>query len=130
GTPGGTSLLKGDLNGRQDFGDFLSPTMADAGGELLFTVLSSDGVLELWVTDGTQGGTHAVGDAARGFLSFVPPRFLAVDHGQVLFAAQDSLTTWEPWVTDGTNAGTHRVSEVNPGAGSPIRFYNLGPAGQ
>jgi ELWxxDGT repeat protein len=71
-----------------------------------------------------------VGDAARGFVPFFPPRFLAVDHGQVLFAAQDSLTTWEPWVTDGTNAGTHRLSEVNPGAGNPIRFNNLGPFGQ
>ncbi len=70
-----------------------------------------------------------MGAAARGFIPFVPPRFLAADHGQVLFAAQDSLATWEPWVTDGTNAGTHRLSEVNPGAGSPIRF-NVGPGGQ
>ncbi|HET9211006.1 MAG TPA: ELWxxDGT repeat protein [Thermoanaerobaculia bacterium] len=130
GTPGGTSLVKGDLSGVQSFADFLAPTMVDAGGKLLFTVLAADDVLELWITDGTPGGTHAVGDAARGFIPFFPPRFLAVDHGQVLFAAQDSLTTWEPWVTDGTNAGTHRLSEVNPGAGSPIRFNNLGPAGQ
>ncbi len=130
GTPGGTSLVKGDLSGVQSFADFLSPTMVDAGGKLLFTVLAADDVLELWVTDGTPGGTHAVGNAARGFIPFFPPRFLAVDHGQVLFAAQDSLTTWEPWVTDGTNAGTHRLSEVNPGAGSPIRFNNVGPTGQ
>ncbi|MFL6258151.1 MAG: ELWxxDGT repeat protein [Thermoanaerobaculia bacterium] len=130
GTPAGTSPVKGDLNQLQGIEDFLTPSMADAGGKLLFTVLASDDVLELWVTDGTAGGTHAVGGAARGFTPFFPPRFLAVDHGQVLFAAQDSLTTWEPWVTDGTNAGTHRLSEVNPGAGSPIRFNNLGPAGQ
>ncbi|HYX24859.1 MAG TPA: ELWxxDGT repeat protein [Thermoanaerobaculia bacterium] len=127
GTPGGTSLVKGDINGRQDFESFLLPTMADAGGKLLFTVLGSDSVQELWITDGTTGGTHAVGDAARGFLSYFPLQFLAVDHGQVLFAVQDSFTTWEPWVTDGTNAGTHRLSEVNPGAGNPIRFNNQGP---
>src|SRR3954447_9528325 len=130
GTPGGTSLVKADLNGLQGFGDFVFPALADAGGKLLFTVLNASSVVELWVTDGTQGGTHAVGDAAQGFRAFPPLRFLAVDHGQVLFAAQDSLTSWEPWVTDGTNAGTHRLSEVNPGAGSPIRFNNLGPAGQ
>jgi ELWxxDGT repeat protein len=130
GTPGGTSLVKGDINGLQSFEDFLLPAMRDAGGKLLFTVLAADNVLELWVTDGTPGGTHAVGDAARGFLPFFPLRFLALDHGQVLFAAQDSFTTWEPWVTDGTNAGTQRLSEVNPGAGNPIRFNNLGLAGQ
>ena len=130
GTPGGTSLVKADINGRQSFEPFLISAMRDIGGKLLFTVLGADDVQELWITDGTPGGTHAVGEAARGFLAYFPLRFLAVDHGQVLFAAQDSFTTWEPWVTDGTNAGTHRLSEVNPGAGSPIRFYNLGPAGQ
>jgi ELWxxDGT repeat protein len=127
GTPGGTSLVKGDINQRQSFEAFLLPVMKDAGGKLLFTVLAADSVQELWITDGTTGGTHAVGDAARGFLSYFPLQFLAVDHGQVLFAVQDSFTTWEPWVTDGTNAGTHRLSEVNPGAGNPIRFNNQGP---
>ena len=129
GTPEGTSLVKGDLNELQGFEEFSFPGMTDAGGKLLFTVQASDSVLELWVTDGTPGGTHAVGDAARGFIPFFFRRFLAVDHGQVLFAAQDSFTTWEPWVTDGTNAGTHRLSEVNPGAGSPIRFNTVEPAG-
>jgi ELWxxDGT repeat protein len=129
GTPGGTSLLKGDLNGLQDSGGFLTPSLVDAGGKLLFTVLSSDGALQLWVTDGTPGGTKAVGDFALGFLSFVPVHFLAVDHGQVLFAVQDDLTSWQPWVSDGTNAGTHLLSDVNPGAGGSFRFYNLGPSG-
>jgi ELWxxDGT repeat protein len=123
GTPEGTSLVKGDLNGRQDLGEFMAPTMADAGGNLLFTVLSSDGVLELWVTDGTQAGTHAVGNAARGFSSV--PRFLAAGNGQVLFAADHGLAL-EPWVTDGTNAGTHPVADLNPGAAGSLAYFNPG----
>jgi ELWxxDGT repeat protein len=129
GTPEGTTLLKGDLNGPPGFREIVTPSLADAGGKLLFTVLNASRA-DLWVTDGTPGGTHAVGSSAAGFAPFPPLQFLAVDHGQVLFAAQDSFTSWEPWVTDGTNAGTHRLSDVNPGAGNPIRFYNTGPGAQ
>jgi ELWxxDGT repeat protein len=127
GTPGGTSVVKGDLNGRADLGDFLNVRMTDAGGKLLFIVESSDGVLELWVTDGTQAGTLPVGDAARGFYSVL--RFLAAGNGRVLFAAENG-SGLEPWVTDGTNAGTHPVTDLNPGAGSSILFYNAGPSGK
>jgi ELWxxDGT repeat protein len=127
GTPEGTSVVKGDLNGRYGFGDFLNVRMTDAGGKLLFIVESSDGVLELWVTDGTPAGTHAVGDAARGF--YTPPRFLATGNGQVLFAAENG-SGLEPWVTDGTNAGTHPVADLNPGTGASILYYNPGPSGK
>src|SRR4051812_3158537 len=124
GTPGGTSLVKGDLNERQSLGGFLVPALADAGGELLFIVMSPAGILELWVTDGTPGGTHAVGSAAQGF--YATPRFLAAGNGQVLFTAQDAAG-WEPWVSDGTNAGTHAVADLNPGPGDSLAVYNTAP---
>jgi ELWxxDGT repeat protein len=123
GTPAGTSLVKGDLNERLSRGGFLTPAIADAGGKLLFIVMSPAGILELWVTDGTPAGTHAVGSSAQGF--FAPPRFLAANNGQVLFAAQDA-SGWEPWVSDGTNAGTHRVTDLNP-AGDSLATFNTAP---
>jgi ELWxxDGT repeat protein len=124
GTPEGTSLVKGGLDGLQGLGGFLGPAMVDAGGKLLFTVMSSGGFVEIWVTDGTLAGTHGIGSAAQGFYSV--PRFLAAGGGRVLFAADQGLRL-EPWVTDGTNAGTHAVADVNPGVGASLSLYDTGP---
>ena len=127
GTPEGTSLVKGGLDGRQGLGGFIGPSMVDAGGQLLFTVMNSGGLVDLWVTDGTQAGTHGVGSNAQGFYSI--PRFLATGNGKVLFAADKSPEglRLEPWVTDGTNAGTHAVADLNPGAGNSLAYFNNGP---
>ena len=124
GTPGGTLLVKDDLNAWD--GSPLNVRMTDLGGQLLFVAEGSDGVLALWVTDGTQAGTHAVGNNARGF--YAAPRFLATGGGRALFAAEDA-SGWEPWVTDGTDAGTHRVADLNPGAGDSVLYYNASPSG-
>ena len=82
---------------------------------------------ELWVSDGTQGGTTLVKDIWPGPGSGYPYGFMVVG-SQMFFHANDSIDGDELWVTDGTALGTHMVTDILPGPGSsfPSQFtaYN------
>lgn len=84
-----------------------------AGPRIIFT--GNDGVHgdELWITDGTAGGTTLLKDLVPGGGSGNPQR--AMRHGQwIYFAAetlyQNRLTVWR---TDGTSEGTTLVGQVD-----------------
>ncbi|MBW8875054.1 MAG: S-layer homology domain-containing protein [Acidobacteria bacterium] len=76
---------------------------------------------ELFVTDGTQGGTGLLKDVQPGAGSSHPTSLLRLG-GSVLFVADDGATGLELWRTDGTTAGTVQVKDVNPGPGAGIQF--------
>ncbi|HEX3554300.1 MAG TPA: ELWxxDGT repeat protein [Thermoanaerobaculia bacterium] len=81
---------------------------------------------ELFVTDGTQGGTGLLKDVQPGAGSSNPTSLVRLG-SSILFVADDGTTGFELWRTDGTPAGTVRVKDVNPGAGSSIQpFPNFG----
>jgi ELWxxDGT repeat protein len=65
---------------------------------------------ELWVSDGTSGGTRLV----KKFVELLRPH-VALD-GAVYFAADDAGGNVELWKSDGSAAGTVRVRDVLPGA--------------
>ncbi|MEA2600557.1 MAG: hypothetical protein QOF89_1549 [Acidobacteriota bacterium] len=75
---------------------------------------------ELFVTDGTQGGTGLLKDVQPGAGSSNPTALTRLG-GLALFVADDGTSGLELWKTDGTAAGTVRIKDINPGAGSSIR---------
>jgi ELWxxDGT repeat protein len=75
--------------------------------------------IELWVSDGTQGGTSLLKDIWPGPGSSNPFNFTAFNN-KLYFSANDSVHGSELWVTDGTSAGTVMVADIWPGTGSGI----------
>ena len=72
---------------------------------------------ELWVTDGTYGGTYALKDSGVNYV--LAPLYLTyLGNGKMVFSAYDSTNGQELWVTDGTSAGTHLLTNINPGSTS------------
>ncbi len=97
-------------------------------GRIFFT--ADDGIhgQELWVTDGTEAGTHLVKDINPDIYAWGPAPTLAgvegtdgqsdqftVLDGKVLFLASDGIHGYELWVSDGTDEGTFALPDTNPG---------------
>ena len=91
-----------------------------------FKAFSSETGTDLWVTDGTAGGTRIVRDmlqlTAESSSSIRNP--LGVIDGNFLFAGADTGTgaetgqafnNVEVWITDGTEGGTREVVDLRPG---------------
>lgn len=72
---------------------------------------------ELWVTDGTDGGTQLVKDIYSGATSS-QPRDLFVFNNAVYFFAKTASDGVELWKSDGTSGGTVEVKDINPGSGN------------
>ncbi len=72
--------------------------------------------LEPHITNGTPGGTVALGDLNPGPIGS-NPRWFVPFNGRVFFVATDANGT-ELWSTDGTAAGTQRYADINPGPSS------------
>lgn len=90
-----------------------------AGSQLFFKRTASDSGSELWVSDGTDAGTHLVTDilpGPGGGLSAVYPTGAILPFGdRVLFLANDGVHGMELWISDGTAGGTRMVRDITPG---------------
>jgi ELWxxDGT repeat protein len=97
--------------------------VADAvlvGGRLFFTATDPLQGEQLWVSDGTPGGTRVVSNITQGnhFGQPVPFDLTAFD-GRLFFVASDPTHGTELWSSNGTPASTELVQDINPGpAGS------------
>ena len=91
---------------------------------VLFTAATPATGVEVWVTDGTTGGTSLVKDVTpgAGYGSFTSstPVFGANLGNLELFIAREPTDGAEIWVTDGTTAGTTLLKNINPGAASGV----------
>ena len=83
-------------------------------GKVLFTG-NVDGLIQLWVTDGTKAGTLEIGSMNNWGLN--PSNFVAFGNGKMLFEGYDKtdgLNSEQLWVTDGTAAGTLQLTTPTP----------------
>jgi len=80
---------------------------------------------ELWVSDGTEGGTVLVKDIAPGAGNAFPGELINFD-GSLLFAATDILGSGrELWRSDGTESGTILLRDINPAGNSDPHSLTL-----
>lgn len=98
-----------------------------AGGRLFFSAEDGERGRELWVSDGTQGGTVLVEDLVPGPEGSHPEE-IAVARDRIFFSAKDPERGRELWVSDGTEAGTFLLEDIYPGpeSSSPGSFAVLG----
>ncbi len=115
-TAGGTFLLK-DINQTPNIVQSSSPSNFFVVDDMLFFT-ANDGVngTELWVTDGSAGGTVLVKDQAIGATFNVNSREKIAFDGKMIFQARDGFTGNELWVSDGTAAGSFQLRDFRTGA--------------
>jgi ELWxxDGT repeat protein len=109
GTANGTMRVKGPL--------WVNRLTATAFG--LFFV-GGGASIQPWMSDGTEEGTHIIGDGIPGAVNFQYDSYATAFGDRVLFAALDHVHGTELWISDGTAAGTHMVREINPGIGDAV----------
>ena len=135
GTTDGTSLLKDIKPGTNNYGDADSSfprNLTEFDDRLYFT--ADDGVngRELWVSDGTTGGTSLLKDVnsetsddGSNYSSFTYN--LTVSNDRLYFTANDGVNGEELWVSDGTTGGTTLVKDINPGSNADGIGYSSFP---
>lgn len=87
---------------------------------------ANDGIsgIELWYSDGTNGGTNILKDINPGS-SPANIGFLFKIGNKVYFSAYEPINGTEIWETDGTTSGTNLVKDLNPGSGG-TSIQNVG----
>ncbi|MBZ4413945.1 hypothetical protein K8640_37550 [Myxococcus sp. XM-1-1-1] len=92
---------------------------------------------ELWVSDGTSGGTRMVEDLTPGTASSYPTHMTATGSGSVVFFLEryesgSTRVRYELWASDGSAGGTSRVrdfgadaevSYLSGAANNTLRFF-------
>ena len=100
-----SDIATGDSSSR--FGQYIV-----YGHKLLFELYPG----QLWITDGTAGGTQLV----KTFPDYSEPKSFVICNNKVYFIGVDSLYGQELWVTDGTTPGTQMVKDIRPGPFSAL----------
>lgn len=101
-------------------GKGIAPTNFIVAGGKLFFQMAIDNGLELWVSDGTSGGTNEVinldpGSSAGTQYNGTRPSPMAAYNNKVYFAGATSLGDYELYTSDGTAAGTVLTKDLAPG---------------
>ena len=114
GTAAGTRMVLDFFPGPTGLWDQGGFQMAALGNRVFFTARDLAHGEELWVTDGTAGGTALFRDLRPGMNSSSPSAFVVVD-GKLFFTAQvDDSFTARLGVTDGSTSGTRIISVGEP----------------
>jgi len=130
GTPGGTGLFLDAVPSTLIYSDSAPTEFVTAGGKVFFAANHQDPNIgglfrrrQLWVTDGTTGGTQMLTNLQGGIHSSGPlepdPRDLTVVGNLVYFTAYTQANGRELWVSDGTSAGTQMVVDLSPTMAPP-----------
>jgi len=112
GTPGGTSSF--NVAGLTGFSGFLKTALVAVNDVVYFGGSDATHGVELWKTDGTQGGTAIVKDLFLNSSSSTPQGFTRVDD-RVFFTATTPDAGKELWTSDGSDIGTNRVKDIRSG---------------
>lgn len=117
GTRSGTKLLK-DINPGASRSDVNQIEVLSKGIAIFsakdFDAPNSHGD-ELWITNGTKGGTKLVKDIEPGANGSSIAYLTALGNGKAIFKANTDVYGGELWVTDGTTKGTKLLKDINPG---------------
>jgi len=97
GTAAGTAVLDAPVR-------WVSPVRGEVGGRLWFGATADGGAEQLWMSDGTPGGTRRLADVEPSGAHLAAP-FLPLGGG-VAFLGRTPDGNVLPWFSDGTRAGT------------------------
>lgn len=117
GTSEGTEMVK-DGNSGSGNTSFWMNAFAGSDSHLFFAADTSGGATgaELWISDGTEGGTVMVKDIYPGINGSSPDVFFVTEDGELYFRANDGVNGAELWKSDGTESGTVLVKDVYSGS--------------
>jgi ELWxxDGT repeat protein len=130
GTVSGTSIVKSLPSQSSTYYYYNIPgNLTLAGGQLYFTSNDGNGGQDLWVSDGTAGGTTIVKDiyqssTSNGTTYYSSPYIgsLTPVAGKLFFTAIDQSSGEDLWVSNGTSLGTSVVQNFTSSTGNS---YNL-----
>jgi ELWxxDGT repeat protein len=111
GTTAGTVKVK-PLGGFGVLSDQVPVLFIPAGAKAYFLAFGASTGQEVWVTDGTEAGTHLVSDLWPG--PDGNPHLLGLLGTDLIFAESRSATDWQVFRTDGTSAGTRAITTFAP----------------
>ncbi len=114
-------IVGSEILGFSIFGSFFEKL----GSNIIFMPFSQEHGYELWITDGTSGGTSLLKDInLGGNVQIQSPKVIGQ---KMYFGAKSVDAGLEPWVTDGTSEGTIMLKDINVGTGpsSPIDFMDI-----
>lgn len=95
-----------------------------ASDKIYFVATVAGSGKELWVTDGTAGGTGITKDINSGGGNAIGGVFRGVAFGSsIVFYATDGTNGSEPWISNGTSAGTSMIKDMCAGACSASIDY-------
>jgi ELWxxDGT repeat protein len=121
GTAGGTELFKDISPGANEYGtnDSSPDNFAEFNDKLYFSASNEETGRELYVTDGTAGGTELLvdlnpGNDGYGAKSSYPDNF-AEFNDKLYFSASNEESGRELYVTDGTAGGTELLVDLSSG---------------
>ena len=87
---------------------------------LIFTPFDSIYGYELWISDGSEQGTHLIRDINPGTGNSEVISPLAVNNN-IFFGTDDGIHGVELWKTDGTESGTSLVKDIHPSGSGFMR---------
>ena len=127
GTQAGTALVKDIWAGPgssqpQGYatgpGSYYYETFNVINGKMYFEAADTMHGYELWVSDGTTGGTQLVDDIFPGPTQSNPFFMTQLGSNFIFDAVSDTMNGTELWISDGTQAGTSMLKNICPGTNS------------
>lgn len=98
-------------------------------GKVLFVANDGDHGAELWVTDGSAGGTRLLTDIDPGDGGSSPFALTTLLDGRILFSADDGSNGRQVWITDGSANGTVLLKDIEPTTYDSFSDFVLLPSG-
>nr|WP_322623310.1 ELWxxDGT repeat protein [uncultured Flavobacterium sp.] len=129
GTQEGTRIIKDiNPNGYNSCGftnELTGNIFTKVNNKIYFNGITPESGWELFVTDGTEEGTHLVKDISPGSTSGVIGYTYLMTYNDIFFfKANDNIHGEELWRTDGTEEGTWMVKDIYPGTDSGLYSSN------
>lgn len=115
GTAGGTRLVRRFLAPANPSGEFRARHLTAAAGRVWFALSNGQSEVEVWVSDGSDAGTHDLGEVRLGGFGGTGEGLVTAVGDLVYFAGSRPGEGAELWVSDGTAEGTALVADLDPG---------------